>query len=67
MIFAHESLEPGHQIALRKLQADPLLRLHMRLGEGSGAALAVPLLRSAVAILNDMATFESAGVDREVQ
>lgn len=65
LIFAHRSAEPGHHIALSQLKATPLLQLDMRLGEGSGAALAVPLLRSAVAILNDMATFESAGVDRE--
>ncbi len=62
MIFAHQSAEPGHAIALAHLIAEPLLRLDLRLGEGSGAALAVPLIRAASAILTDMATFESAGV-----
>ncbi len=65
LIFAHQSAEPGHLIALNHLKVTPLLTLDMRLGEGSGAALAVPLIRSAVAILNDMATFESAGVAQE--
>lgn len=65
LLFAHRSVEPGHSIALDHLHATPLLQLDLRLGEGSGAALAIPLIRSAVAILNDMATFESAGVDRE--
>jgi nicotinate-nucleotide--dimethylbenzimidazole phosphoribosyltransferase len=62
LIFAHQSAEPGHQLALAQLNATPLLQFNMRLGEGSGAALAVPLLRSACAIINDMATFEDAGV-----
>ena len=66
LIFAHQSAEPGHIIALDHLNANPLLQLELRLGEGSGAALAIPLIRSAVAILNDMATFESAGVNREI-
>lgn len=66
LIFAHQSVEPGHGIALAHLRATPLLQLQLRLGEGSGAALAIPLIRSAVAVLNDMATFESAGVDREL-
>lgn len=66
LIFAHQSAEPGHLIALSHLNANPLLQLELRLGEGSGAALAIPLIRSAAAILNDMATFESAGVDREI-
>lgn len=66
LIFAHQSAEPGHIIALEHLNATPLLQLELRLGEGSGAALAIPLIRSAAAILNDMATFETAGVDREI-
>lgn len=66
LLFAHRSVEPGHTIALTHLQATPLLQLDLRLGEGSGAAVAIPLIRSAAAILNDMATFESAGVDREL-
>lgn len=62
LIFAHRSAEPGHDAMLAALKADPLLDLSMRLGEGTGAVLAVPLLRAACAILRDMATFESAGV-----
>jgi nicotinate-nucleotide--dimethylbenzimidazole phosphoribosyltransferase len=62
MIAAHRSPEPGHALVLAALELEPLLDLGLRLGEGSGAALAVPLLQAAVAILADMATFESAGV-----
>ncbi len=61
-IFAHRSHEPGHRAMLDALNAEPLLDLNLRLGEGSGALLALPLLRSACAMLNEMATFESAGV-----
>lgn len=60
--FAHQSAEKGHRLALAHLDAKPLLQLDLRLGEGSGAALAVPLLRSAAAFLNEMASFSSAGV-----
>ena len=62
MVFAHRSAEPGHRAILDALEADPLLDLGMRLGEGTGAVLAWPLVKSAVAMLNDMASFESAGV-----
>lgn len=62
MLFAHRSAERGHRLALKALGARPLLALGMRLGEGSGAAVALPLLRAACAILDDMASFESAGV-----
>ena len=62
LIFAHTSAEPGHARLLAALEADPLLDLGLRLGEGSGAALAVPLLRLACALHGGMATFESAGV-----
>ncbi len=60
--LAHASAEPGHRLAVEKLGKRPLLDLGLRLGEGTGAALAMFLLRSAAAIYNDMASFESAGV-----
>ncbi len=62
LLYSHRSAEPGHLAMLEKLQAQPLLDLGMRLGEGSGAATAVPLLRMACALHNDMATFADAGV-----
>jgi len=62
LIFAHQSAEPGHQAVLAALCAEPLLQLNMRLGEGSGAAIAVPLLQQACALHNQMATFEEASV-----
>jgi len=62
LFFAHRSAEPGHDVALKAARAEPLLDLQLRLGEGSGAVLALPLLRAAATILADMATFESAGV-----
>jgi nicotinate-nucleotide--dimethylbenzimidazole phosphoribosyltransferase len=62
MIAAHLSTEPGHRLALDALRLEPLLDLGLRLGEGSGAALALPLLDASLAILAEMATFESAGV-----
>jgi nicotinate-nucleotide--dimethylbenzimidazole phosphoribosyltransferase len=62
MVASHRSPEPGHALVLGALGLDPLLDLGLRLGEGSGAALALPLLASSLAILNEMATFESAGV-----
>lgn len=62
LFASHRSVEPGHQLALRHLGLEPYLDLQLRLGEGSGAALALPLFNAATAIVNDMATFESAGV-----
>ncbi|MFI0545949.1 MAG: nicotinate-nucleotide--dimethylbenzimidazole phosphoribosyltransferase [Brachymonas sp.] len=61
-VFAHCSGERGHALMLEHLDAAPLLQLGLRLGEGSGAALAWPLLVSACAILREMASFESAGI-----
>lgn len=65
LLFSHRSAEPGHQSVLNELEAEPLLDLGMRLGEGSGAAVAVPLLRSACALHNHMATFADAGVSEQ--
>lgn len=62
LIFSHLSGEHGHGTVLEALQATPLLALDMRLGEGTGALLAWPLVKSAAAMLNDMASFDSAGV-----
>lgn len=61
-VFAHQSDERGHALMLQHLQAQPLLHLGLRLGEGSGAALAWPLLVSACQVLQEMASFASAGV-----
>ncbi|WP_018924546.1 nicotinate-nucleotide--dimethylbenzimidazole phosphoribosyltransferase [Salsuginibacillus kocurii] len=62
MILAHQSVEPGHDIASSMLDKQPLLDLELRLGEGTGAALAFPLLQSAASMVNEMATFTSAGI-----
>lgn len=62
LLFCHRSAEPGHAHILAALDANPLLDLGLRLGEGSGAATAVPLLRLACALHNGMATFADAGV-----
>ncbi len=61
-----DSAEPGHRVVLEALQAQPLLDLGMRLGEGSGAAVAVPLLRLACALHNNMATFTEAQVSEKL-
>ena len=65
MILAHRSAEPGHRAMTAELGREPLLDLGMRLGEGSGAAAAMPLLDDAAAILREMATFRSAAVTGE--
>ncbi|WPC03753.1 nicotinate-nucleotide--dimethylbenzimidazole phosphoribosyltransferase [Pseudomonas benzenivorans] len=62
LLFAHQGAEPGHRRVLQALEAEPLLHLGLRLGEGSGAALAVPLLRLACQLHSEMATFAEAAV-----
>lgn len=63
-IFSHTSGESGHARMLEYLDAEPLLDLRMRLGEGTGAAMAYPLVKSALAFLREMASFETAGVSK---
>ncbi len=68
MIAGHRSAEPGATVALQALGLSPLVDLELRLGEGSGAVLALPIVQSAARVLNDVATFDAAGVtDKEVQ
>jgi nicotinate-nucleotide--dimethylbenzimidazole phosphoribosyltransferase len=62
LIAAHRSAEVGHAAALRRLELEPLFALDLRLGEGTGATLALPVLDAALALLDEMATFEEAGV-----
>lgn len=64
LLAAHRSREPGHAAALAELGLDPILDLGLRLGEGTGAALALPVIDAAVRILREMASFEAAGVSR---
>ena len=64
-IAAHRSQEPGHAIALDALHLEPLLDLDLRLGEGSGAALALPLIEAAARMVREMKTFAEAGVATE--
>jgi nicotinate-nucleotide--dimethylbenzimidazole phosphoribosyltransferase len=67
MIAGHQSEEPGHKLLLSHLKLTPLLALDMRLGEGTGAVLAMPIVESAVALYTQMATFASAGVSGAAQ
>lgn len=67
LLFSHVSAERGHRIVLNYLNAEPLLDLGLRLGEGSGAAAALPIVRLACKLHTDMATFEDANVSRETQ
>ncbi|MGB0865028.1 MAG: nicotinate-nucleotide--dimethylbenzimidazole phosphoribosyltransferase [Granulosicoccaceae bacterium] len=63
MVFAHRSHEQGHRLMLEALEAEALLDLQLRLGEGTGAALALPLLQSAAAFYNNMASLDAAQID----
>ncbi len=65
MLASHRSQEPGHRAALRKLRRKPILDLDMRLGEGTGAVLAMPILEASVRCLKEMATFAEAGVSEK--
>jgi nicotinate-nucleotide--dimethylbenzimidazole phosphoribosyltransferase len=62
LFFSHRSEEAGHALFLRIFKVEPILDLRLRLGEGTGAALAMGIIEAAVKIYNEMATFESAGV-----
>ena len=64
-VFCHVSSEQGHKALLSYLKAQPLLNLELRLGEGSGIAVAYPLIQSAILFLNEMSTFADAGVDQQ--
>jgi len=64
LVFSHQSDEAGHKHVLQAMGVKPLLKLDLRLGEGTGAVLAWPLLKAATAMINDMASFESAGVSQ---
>jgi nicotinate-nucleotide--dimethylbenzimidazole phosphoribosyltransferase len=65
-IFSHMSDEKGHRALLDHIGAQPLLNLGLRLGEGSGIALAFPLIQSAIGFLNEMSSFDQAGVDKKL-
>jgi len=65
LIAGHCSVEPGHCLTLDFLGLKPLLNLNLRLGEGTGAVLAMHLVEASVRVLNEMASFDSAGISRE--
>ena len=66
LIASHQSAEPGHKIVLEHLGLKPLLNLDLRLGEGTGSTLGIFLVEAALKILNEMATFEEAGVSKKI-
>ncbi len=67
LLASHESVEPGHRIALQDLGLSPLLQFDLRLGEGTGAALGMSMVDAAIKIVNEMATFEQAGVSNKTE
>jgi len=67
MFFAHRSAEGGHALVLERLGVSPILDLGMRLGEGSGAALAMSVIEAALALYREMATFTTAGVSEKIE
>ena len=67
LIASHQSVEVGHRVVLQQLGLSPLLDLNLRLGEGTGAALGICLVESAVKILTEMATFTQAGVAQALE
>jgi nicotinate-nucleotide--dimethylbenzimidazole phosphoribosyltransferase len=67
LFFGHRSAEGGHSLVLEALGVRPLLDLDMRLGEGTGAALAMNVIESAIALFHQMATFASAGVSGKIE
>ena len=64
-LFCHKSNEKAHKVLLERLGVEPILDLRLRLGEGTGAAVALSIVRSAIAFLNEMASFEAAGVSNK--
>ncbi|MCG8311632.1 MAG: nicotinate-nucleotide--dimethylbenzimidazole phosphoribosyltransferase [Pseudomonadales bacterium] len=67
LLFSHRSAEPGHQVLLDALQIEPIVDLNLRLGEGSGAAVCVPIIQMATQLHNKMATFEHANVSEKLE
>ncbi|NOZ82500.1 MAG: nicotinate-nucleotide--dimethylbenzimidazole phosphoribosyltransferase, partial [Euryarchaeota archaeon] len=66
MLASHQSAEPGHRIMLEHLSLRPILNLDLRLGEGTGAALAMSIVEASVRVLREMATFDEAGVEEKI-
>ncbi len=62
VFFSHQSMEPGHRLMIELLEGEPILHLDLRLGEGTGAAAAYPIIKCSVAMLNEMTSFDEAGV-----
>jgi nicotinate-nucleotide--dimethylbenzimidazole phosphoribosyltransferase len=67
IIASHISQEMGHRIMLQRMDLEPLLDLHLRLGEGTGAALGISLVEAGVKILKEMATFTDASVSERIE